>query len=207
MLVATRPRDARPAVFDRCGRAARRRASCTRASCGSTRTRSSPVPYAAQSWRWRDPLTLEVTLRDDVRFHSGAPLDGARCGGDAARHRVAQGRRRGTRASSRPSQSARAEGDARGGRAPRARRTATLLTDLELPILRADQAESPPAPDGSLDGLGPYSVARGDAGRPAPRAGERRRAPAPRPRGRASAPCTTRTRARCGSRRGAPTWP
>jgi peptide/nickel transport system substrate-binding protein len=37
---------------------------------------------------------------------------------------------------------------------------ATLLTDLELPILRADEALLPPRPDGTLDGLGPYVVAR-----------------------------------------------
>ena len=33
-----------------------------------------PLPYLARGWRWLDPLTLEVDLRDDVRFHSGAPL-------------------------------------------------------------------------------------------------------------------------------------
>src|SRR5580658_9024950 len=33
-----------------------------------------PVPYAARSWRWIDDRTLRVELRDDVRFHSGAPL-------------------------------------------------------------------------------------------------------------------------------------
>jgi peptide/nickel transport system substrate-binding protein len=31
--------------------------------------------------------------------------------------------------------------------------------DLELPILRADEAFAPPTPDGALDGLGPYVVA------------------------------------------------
>jgi peptide/nickel transport system substrate-binding protein len=45
-----------------------------------------------------------------------------------------------------------------------ARPHATLLTDLELPILRADQADGPPAPDGSLDGLGPFQVARVERG-------------------------------------------
>ncbi|HEY8080326.1 MAG TPA: ABC transporter substrate-binding protein, partial [Labilithrix sp.] len=41
---------------------------------------------------------------------------------------------------------------------------ATLLTDLELPILRADEAMSPPRPDGSLDGLGPFRIAKREAG-------------------------------------------
>src|SRR5580658_2173084 len=33
-----------------------------------------PKAYAASGWRWIDPLTLRVELREDVRFHSGAPL-------------------------------------------------------------------------------------------------------------------------------------
>src|SRR5579863_7512978 len=33
-----------------------------------------PLPYVARGWRWLDPLTLDVELRDDVRFHSGAPV-------------------------------------------------------------------------------------------------------------------------------------
>jgi len=40
-----------------------------------------------------------------------------------------------------------------------ARPHGTLPTDLEVPILRADEADSLPAPKGSLDGLGPYVVA------------------------------------------------
>src|SRR5579859_6083928 len=36
-----------------------------------------PLPYAATSWRWLDPLTLRVELRRDLRFHSGAPLGAA----------------------------------------------------------------------------------------------------------------------------------
>ena len=46
-----------------------------------------------------------------------------------------------------------------------ARPHATLLTDLELPVLRADQAAGPPAPEGALDGLGPFAVARAGQGR------------------------------------------
>ena len=33
-----------------------------------------PKPYAAKSWAWKDAQTLHVELREDVRFHSGAPL-------------------------------------------------------------------------------------------------------------------------------------
>ena len=35
---------------------------------------------------------------------------------------------------------------------------ATLLTDLEIPILRADQAHGPPQSNGALDGLGPFTI-------------------------------------------------
>jgi peptide/nickel transport system substrate-binding protein len=117
-----------------------------------------PRPYAARSWRWRDELTLEVTLRDDVRFHSGKPLDA----GDvvATLHAVAS-----PRVASRHARMVEAidEVHAEGAHVVvvhLSRPHGTLLTDLELPILRADQADSPPAPDGSLDGLGPFTVER-----------------------------------------------
>jgi peptide/nickel transport system substrate-binding protein len=121
-----------------------------------------PKPYLAKSWQWTGPLTLHVELRDDVRFHSGAPLTPADVAKTieafqspeiASRHlRVVE---------------AIARVDADGPHAVNvvlARPHATLLTDLEVPILRADQAFSPPDPDGALDGLGPYRVARADRG-------------------------------------------
>ncbi len=121
-----------------------------------------PRPYAADSWRWRDDLTLEVTLRPGVRFHSGAPLRAADVVATLrafASPRVASRHARIVEAIA----EAHAEGDRvvvlRLGRPH-----ATLLTDLELPVLRADQADAPPAPDGSLDGLGPYVVARATRG-------------------------------------------
>jgi peptide/nickel transport system substrate-binding protein len=121
-----------------------------------------PRPYAAKGWRWRDPLTLEVTLRPDVRFHSGAAL--------GARDVVATLRAFGSpQVASRHARivEAIAGVEAEGDQMVvirLAREHATLLTDLELPILRADQAEGPPAPDGALDGLGPYTVARAARG-------------------------------------------
>ena len=33
-----------------------------------------PRPYAARGWKWEDARTLLVELREDLRFHSGAPL-------------------------------------------------------------------------------------------------------------------------------------
>ncbi len=122
----------------------------------------APEPYAAKAWRWLDPLTLRVELRDGVRFHSGAPLRAAdvvatlRAIGSpqvASRHaRVIE---------------AIAGAETDGDHAlvvHLAHAHGTLLTDLELPVLRADQAASPPAPDGTLDGLGPYAVARVERG-------------------------------------------
>jgi peptide/nickel transport system substrate-binding protein len=122
----------------------------------------APRAYLAQSWRWLDTMTLEVDLRDDVRFHSGAPL--------RARDVVET-----LRAFASPAVASRhasvveaiAEAHESGDHSVivrLARPHATLLTDLELPILRADQATLPPAPDGSLDGLGPYIVARAERG-------------------------------------------
>lgn len=118
----------------------------------------APVPYLARSWRWADPMTLEVELRDGLRFHSGAPL---RAADVVATLRAFAS----PRVASRHAQVVAAidETHATGDRTlviHLGRPRATLLTDLELPVLREDQAASPPAPDGTLDGLGPYAVAR-----------------------------------------------
>jgi peptide/nickel transport system substrate-binding protein len=121
-----------------------------------------PKPYVARSWQWIDERTLSVELRDDVHFHSGAPF-GAR---DVAATILA------FQAPEVGSRHARVV-DAIGETIPdgdhritiKLRRAhATLLTDLELPILRADEAASPPRPDGSLDGLGPFVVASREPG-------------------------------------------
>jgi peptide/nickel transport system substrate-binding protein len=122
----------------------------------------APRPYLARGWHWVDPMTLAVDLRDDVHFHSGAPLR-ARDVVETLRAFAAPSVA--SRHASVVDAIARAHED--GDHAvviELARPHATLLTDLELPILRADQAASPPAPGGSLDGLGPYSVARFEHG-------------------------------------------
>jgi peptide/nickel transport system substrate-binding protein len=121
-----------------------------------------PKPYLAKSWTWTDTKTLHVELRDDVRFHSGAPLrpeDVARTIEAFQSPQIASRFLRVVEAI------ARVEPD--GPHAVNiilARPHATLLTDLEVPILRADQAFAPPDPDGALDGLGPYRVARSTRG-------------------------------------------
>lgn len=116
-----------------------------------------PMPYAARGWRWIDDLTLRVELREDVFFHSGAPLgprDVVETLAALASPEVA------SRHASIVDAIAGAEADGAHAVVIRLSRPhATLLADLELPILRADQAASRPSPSGALDGLGPYFVA------------------------------------------------
>ncbi len=119
-----------------------------------------PRPYVATGWRWRDALTLEVTLRDDVRFHSSGALVHRR--DDVAETIRAFAS---PRINSRHARVVEAIADVReeGERTVVVRLAhphATLLTDLELPVLRADQAWLPPSPEGTLDGLGPFAVGR-----------------------------------------------
>ena len=116
-----------------------------------------PMPYAASSFRWVDDTHLEVELRAGVRFASGAPLEPEdvcetlAAVGDAAMqspHRgivsnVASCIKTGPRTLVLGQREARV----------------TLITDLEIPILRRDQARSAPRPDGDLDGLGPFTLA------------------------------------------------
>ena len=121
-----------------------------------------PLPYLARGWRWQDPLTLQIDLRDDVSFHSGAPLR-ARDVVETLRAFASP------RVASRHASVVDAIADTREEGEHRvivrmSRPHATLLTDLELPILRADEAASPPAPSGTLDGLGPFAVARAGRG-------------------------------------------
>ncbi|MBS2015944.1 MAG: ABC transporter substrate-binding protein [Deltaproteobacteria bacterium] len=118
----------------------------------------APRPYLAERWDWRDARTLHVRLRSGVTFHSGAPF---RAEDVRATIRGFQSREVG----SRHARVVEAIGDIDVESAADvvfhlARPHATLLTDLEIPILRADEALSPPRPDGSLDGLGPFVVAR-----------------------------------------------
>lgn len=119
-----------------------------------------PVPLAAQSWRWRDPSHLEITLRSGLKFHSGKYLEVAdicatlealadkRLGSP---HRVV-------------AESIGACRDLGEGilELTLAKPRATLLSDLEVPILRADQAASAQSATGDLDGLGAYRISHFD---------------------------------------------
>jgi peptide/nickel transport system substrate-binding protein len=120
-----------------------------------------PRPYVARAWAWEDPLTLRVELRDDVRFHGGkavdaedviATVDAFRSPKVGSRHaRIVE-----------PIERVEADGP-HAVRFRLKRPHATLLSDLELTILRADEAHGPPSPRG-LDGLGPYALARSERG-------------------------------------------
>ena len=152
-----------------------------------------PRPYLARSWAWVDPLTLRVELREGVRFHSGAPFTARDVKATIAAFQSPEVGSRHARVVETIGQV-----DVDGEHAVvihLARAHATLLTDLELPILRADEALSPPRPDGTLDGLGPYVVAHRDARRDRARAREGR-SDADAGASVTLAPCTTRTRAR-----------
>ncbi len=115
-----------------------------------------PVPYLARGWTWTSPTTLHVELKPGLRFHSGAPFE--------ARDVVATLRALGDpKVASREARIVDAIADVHA-EGPNdviitlKRPHATLLTDLEMPILRSDQAFSAPAQHGELDGLGPYEV-------------------------------------------------
>ncbi|WP_146644996.1 ABC transporter substrate-binding protein [Labilithrix luteola] len=118
----------------------------------------APKPYLARTWTWLDPLTLRIELAPGLRFHSGAKL--------TANDVVATLRAFGSKeVGSRHARVVEAIGAVTAESefvvvVHLARPHATLLTDLELPILRASEAGSAPRPDGTLDGLGPFTVAR-----------------------------------------------
>jgi peptide/nickel transport system substrate-binding protein len=116
----------------------------------------APLPNMARAWTWQRDGSLRVEMRPGLHFHSGAPA-GARGAGAPVRAWMD------TRVSARSARVvepiASVEQDGELALVIRLKGPhATLLSDLELPILRADEAASPPQPDGRLDGLGPYRV-------------------------------------------------
>ncbi len=116
-----------------------------------------PRPHLAARLALRDAQTLEVELRPGLTFHSGAPLrpEDVVASLDAFRDPVVSPR---TARIFEAIASVERTGD--HALLVRLKRPhATILTDLEFPILRADQAALPPRPGGDLDGLGPYRVA------------------------------------------------
>jgi peptide/nickel transport system substrate-binding protein len=116
-----------------------------------------PVPFVAEQLVWTGPLTLVVTLRDGVRFHSGAAVTSEDV---ISTLRAFADPGVGSRHTSSVEAIASAESTGERQVTITLRRPhATLLADLELPILRHDQASAAPDPSGAtLDGLGPYRV-------------------------------------------------
>lgn len=121
-----------------------------------------PIPYLARAWTWTSPLTLRVELKEGIRFHSGAPFDARDVVATLqaiADPKVASRQARVVE----PIADVHAE-DEWTVLITLKRPHATLLTDLEMPILRADQAFSPASVDGKLDGLGPYKLVHFERG-------------------------------------------
>ena len=115
-----------------------------------------PVPLVAESVRFEGDRIVDVVLRPGIRFHGGQPLGSEDvCATLDAVRDPALGSPHRTIVSSigrcipTGPLALRLELDS-----PRA----TILTDLELPVLRRDQARGAARPDGLLDGLGPFSV-------------------------------------------------
>jgi peptide/nickel transport system substrate-binding protein len=122
---------------------------------GLDRNTLAPVPLLARSHRFVNETTLEVELRP-AHFHSGQPLRAADvCATLSALADPSLGSPH--RAVVRAIGSCEAPSDHKL-RILLAEPRATLLSDLEVPILRADQARSRLQPNGELDGLGPYRV-------------------------------------------------
>ncbi|MCC6214976.1 MAG: ABC transporter substrate-binding protein [Polyangiaceae bacterium] len=116
-----------------------------------------PVPLVARSVAPAGDDALRVELRDGVRFHSGAalgPTDVCATLEALADPALASPHRAVVRAI----HACVPEGPLTVVLRFRERR-ASWVSDLEVPILRAEEARRPPAPLGELDGLGPFRVA------------------------------------------------
>jgi peptide/nickel transport system substrate-binding protein len=115
-----------------------------------------PVPLLAARFSRPDALQLRVELKPDITFHSGRPLSAADVCATltalndpalASPHRAVVRSIAGCHVEAPHALVLQLSG-------PRA----SLLTDLEVPILRADQVRAAPSPSGALDGLGPYRI-------------------------------------------------
>ena len=115
-----------------------------------------PVPLAAKSWAWTNPLTLVVELRDDLTFSSGKAFvaDDVVATWHAIASPEVNARHRRLAESLR---SITAESPHRV-RFELAHPHATLLSDLELPILEAAAAFDRQTPWTALAGLGPFAI-------------------------------------------------
>ncbi len=117
----------------------------------------APIPLVAERFEMHGERELEVVLKAGAHFHSGRPLDARDvCATiEAVKSAELQSPHRtvvraiGSCETPAPNRVILRLSEAR----------ATLLSDLEIPILREDQVRLPPQPSGELDGLGPYRLA------------------------------------------------
>jgi peptide/nickel transport system substrate-binding protein len=129
---------------------------------GLDRNTLAPVPLLARSQRFVNENTLEIELQPGARFHSGQLLRATDvCATLSALADPALGSPH--RAVVRAIGTCTATSNHKL-RIVLAEPRASLLSDLEVPILRSDQVRLPPRPNGELDGLGPYRVARARPG-------------------------------------------
>lgn len=114
-----------------------------------------PVPNLAKTWSWQSATTLRIELGEH-RFHGGQPLRCADVRATLAALKDPETRSRaGIAFRALKSVECVSERDVLiHTAAPQA----SLLFDLIFPILREDQAASPPSEE--LDGLGPYIMQR-----------------------------------------------
>ena len=122
-----------------------------------------PVPLAARSWHWASPTALVVELRNDLYFSSGNPLSAADVVATwegLASPTINSRHRRLTDAL----KAVTIEGPLRV-RFELSHAHATLLSDLEMPILEAADASTRLRPWRSLAGLGPFRLATGSGDR------------------------------------------
>lgn len=117
----------------------------------------APVHYLAERVETSDDgAFVTFTLRPNLEFHSGAPLTAHDVKETLLAFKDPVVASRHARVLS--AIDSVTEVDARTVRVHLSRPHATTLTDLEIPILRADQARLPPDPNGMLDGAGPFFV-------------------------------------------------
>jgi peptide/nickel transport system substrate-binding protein len=116
-----------------------------------------PVALAARAWHWESPTSLAIDLREDLVFSSGKPFtaeDVAATWHALAAPEVGSRHRR----LAEPIRGVLVEGPHRV-RFELAHPHATLLTDLEMPILEASAAHDRSRGWRTLAGLGPFALA------------------------------------------------
>jgi len=123
---------------------------------GLDATTLEPEPLAAEALEQLDARHMRVTIKPGIRFHGGQPLSSEDvC---ATLQALADPALRSPyRSISRAFIACRIVG-ARVLELELGEPRATWMTDLEVPILRRDQARSSPQAEGGLDGLGPFTA-------------------------------------------------